>query len=43
MMWRGQRRLLLLNIPSPIKYLHEKLPNKANSALLSIRTAKCWS
>ncbi len=28
-MWRGLRRLLLLNIPSPIKYLHEKLPNKA--------------
>ncbi|XPE47305.1 DUF3418 domain-containing protein [Shigella flexneri] len=34
MMWRGLRRLLLLNIPSPIKYLHEKLPNKASSTLL---------
>ncbi|MDZ7278358.1 ATP-dependent RNA helicase HrpA [Pantoea eucrina] len=33
MMWRGQRRLLLLNIPSPIKYLHEKLPNKAKLGL----------
>ncbi|WP_426818118.1 ATP-dependent RNA helicase HrpA [Winslowiella sp. 2C04] len=33
MMWRGQRRLLLLNIPSPVKYLHEKLPNKAKLGL----------
>jgi len=33
MMWRGLRRLLLLNIPSPIKYLHEKLPNKAKLGL----------
>lgn len=32
-MWAGQRRLLLLNIPSPIKYLHEKLPNKAKLGL----------
>ncbi|AHG22536.2 ATP-dependent helicase HrpA [Chania multitudinisentens RB-25] len=32
-MWRGTRRLLLLNIPSPIKYLHEKLPNKAKLGL----------
>lgn len=32
-MWRGQRRLLLLNIPSPVKYLHEKLPNKAKLGL----------
>ncbi|MBK0031484.1 ATP-dependent RNA helicase HrpA [Erwinia sp. S43] len=32
-MWRGQRRLLLLNVPSPIKYLHEKLPNKAKLGL----------
>jgi len=32
-MWKGQRRLLLLNIPSPIKYLHEKLPNKAKLGL----------
>ncbi|AXF75776.1 ATP-dependent RNA helicase HrpA [Erwinia tracheiphila] len=32
-MWLGQRRLLLLNIPSPIKYLHEKLPNKAKLGL----------
>jgi len=29
----GLRRLLLLNIPSPIKYLHEKLPNKAKLGL----------
>ncbi len=33
-MWNGLRRLLLLNIPSPIKYLHEKLPNKASWAVL---------
>ncbi|STQ44617.1 ATP-dependent RNA helicase HrpA [Ewingella americana] len=32
-MWAGVRRLLLLNIPSPIKYLHEKLPNKAKLGL----------
>ncbi|SPX53144.1 ATP-dependent helicase hrpA [Klebsiella pneumoniae] len=32
-MWRGLRRLLLLKIPSPIKYLHEKLPNKAKLGL----------
>lgn len=32
-MWEGTRRLLLLNIPSPIKYLHEKLPNKAKLGL----------
>ncbi|MCX8963738.1 ATP-dependent RNA helicase HrpA [Erwinia psidii] len=32
-MWQGQRRLLLLTIPSPIKYLHEKLPNKAKLGL----------
>ncbi|WP_112092275.1 ATP-dependent RNA helicase HrpA, partial [Lonsdalea populi] len=32
-MWKGLRRLLLLNIPSPIKYLHEKLPNKAKLGL----------
>lgn len=32
-MWNGTRRLLLLNIPSPIKYLHEKLPNKAKLGL----------
>ncbi|WP_294906636.1 ATP-dependent RNA helicase HrpA [Tatumella sp. UBA2305] len=32
-MWRGQRRLLWLNIPSPVKYLHEKLPNKAKLGL----------
>ncbi|ATA23876.1 ATP-dependent RNA helicase HrpA [Brenneria goodwinii] len=33
MMRQGLRRLLLLNIPSPIKYLHEKLPNKAKLGL----------
>nr|WP_243454047.1 ATP-dependent RNA helicase HrpA [Oceanisphaera pacifica] len=32
-MWQGQRRLLLLQLPSPIKYLHEKLPNKAKLGL----------
>lgn len=32
-MWGGVRRLLLLNIPSPIKYLHEKLPNKSKLGL----------
>lgn len=32
-MWQGVRRLLLLNIPSPIKYLHEKLPNRAKLGL----------
>ena len=32
-MWCGIRRLLLLNIPSPIKYLHEKLPNKSKLGL----------
>ncbi len=41
-MWRGLRRLLLLNIPSPIKYLHEKLPNKAKLGSTLTRTAKCW-
>ena len=29
----GLRRLLMLNIPSPIKYLHEKLPNKSKLGL----------
>lgn len=33
MMQQGLRRLLLLNVPSPIKYLHEKLPNKAKLGL----------
>ncbi|MGL4858896.1 MAG: ATP-dependent RNA helicase HrpA [Enterobacteriaceae bacterium] len=32
-MWQGIRRLLLLAIPSPIKYLHEKLPNRAKLGL----------
>ncbi|CAK9885013.1 MAG: hypothetical protein XXXJIFNMEKO3_01405 [Candidatus Erwinia impunctatus] len=32
-MWQGLRRLLLLNIPSPVKFLHEKLPNKAKLGL----------
>jgi ATP-dependent helicase HrpA len=32
-MWQGTRRLLLINIPSPIKYLHEKLPNKSKLGL----------
>ncbi len=29
----GYPALLLLNIPSPIKYLHEKLPNKSKLGL----------
>jgi ATP-dependent helicase HrpA len=32
-MLQGQRRLVLLNVPSPIKYLQEKLPNKAKLGL----------
>ncbi len=32
-MWNGQSRLLLLQLPSPIKYLHAKLPNKAKLGL----------
>ena len=32
-MQQGQRRLILLNIPSPIKYLHEHLPNKSKLGL----------
>lgn len=32
-MQQGLHRLLLLNVPSPIKYLHEKLPNKAKLGL----------
>ncbi|WP_032092722.1 ATP-dependent RNA helicase HrpA [Necropsobacter rosorum] len=32
-MGQGLRRLLLLNVPSPIKYLHEKLPNKSKLGL----------
>ncbi|MDC0610740.1 ATP-dependent RNA helicase HrpA [Vibrio sp.] len=32
-MRQGQRRLILLNVPSPIKYLHEKLPNKSKLGL----------
>ncbi|MDV7102819.1 ATP-dependent RNA helicase HrpA [Vibrio sp. TH_r3] len=29
----GQRRLILLNVPSPIKYLHSNLPNKSKLGL----------
>ncbi|UTM55910.1 ATP-dependent RNA helicase HrpA [Photobacterium sp. CCB-ST2H9] len=32
-MQQGQRRLILLNVPSPIKYLHENLPNKSKLGL----------
>lgn len=32
-MQAGERRLLLLNVPSPIKYLHQKLPNKSKLGL----------
>lgn len=33
LMQQGIRRLIFINIPSPIKYLHEKLPNKAKLGL----------
>ncbi|WP_284190524.1 ATP-dependent RNA helicase HrpA [Vibrio zhanjiangensis] len=32
-MQSGQRRLILLNVPSPIKYLHSHLPNKSKLGL----------
>ena len=32
-MRKGQRRLILLNVPSPIKYLHNNLPNKSKLGL----------
>lgn len=32
-MRQGQRRLVLLNVPSPIKYLHTHLPNKSKLGL----------
>ncbi len=32
-MRQGQRRLVLLNVPSPIKYLHSNLPNKSKLGL----------
>ncbi|MFA0441822.1 ATP-dependent RNA helicase HrpA [Vibrio sp. 10N.286.49.C2] len=32
-MKEGQRRLVLLNVPSPIKYLHTNLPNKSKLGL----------
>ncbi|WP_413110742.1 ATP-dependent RNA helicase HrpA [Thaumasiovibrio sp. DFM-14] len=32
-MRQGQRRLILLNVPSPIKYLHANLPNKSKLGL----------
>ncbi len=32
-MQAGQRRLVLLNVPSPIKYLHSHLPNKSKLGL----------
>ncbi|PNH87155.1 ATP-dependent RNA helicase HrpA [Vibrio diazotrophicus] len=32
-MREGQRRLVLLNVPSPIKYLHTNLPNKSKLGL----------
>ncbi len=32
-MQQGLKRLILLNVPSPIKYLHEKLPNKSKLGL----------
>ena len=41
-MQQGLRRLLLLNVPSPIKYLHEKLPNKAKLVCILLRSVACW-
>ncbi|MDA9555880.1 ATP-dependent RNA helicase HrpA [Vibrio sp.] len=32
-MQQGQRRLVLLNVPSPIRYLHSNLPNKSKLGL----------
>ncbi|CAM3747347.1 ATP-dependent RNA helicase HrpA [Vibrio aquimaris] len=32
-MQAGQRKLILLNVPSPIKYLHSNLPNKSKLGL----------
>ncbi|CAH0533431.1 hypothetical protein VST7929_01299 [Vibrio stylophorae] len=32
-MQQGLRRLVLLNVPSPIKYLHDNLPNKSKLGL----------
>jgi len=32
-MWPGTRRLLLLNVPSPVKYLSQQLDNQAKLAL----------
>ncbi len=32
-MQAGQRRLVLLNVPSPVKYLHSNLPNKSKLGL----------
>ncbi len=32
-MQAGQRRLVLLNVPSPVKYLHQNLPNKSKLGL----------
>ncbi len=32
-MQAGQRRLILLNVPSPVKYLHANLPNKSKLGL----------
>lgn len=32
-MWQGQKRLIMLSIPSPLTYLESKLPNKAKLAM----------
>lgn len=32
-MWKGQKRLIMLSIPSPLSYLENKLPNKAKLAM----------
>ncbi|VEI45124.1 ATP-dependent RNA helicase HrpA [Actinobacillus equuli] len=39
----GLRRLLLLNVPSPIKYLHENYRTKQNLGCTLPHSVKCWN
>ncbi|MBQ3683682.1 MAG: ATP-dependent RNA helicase HrpA [Succinimonas sp.] len=32
-MWQGEKRLIMLSIPSPLRYLETKLPNRAKLAM----------
>ncbi|WP_429000444.1 ATP-dependent RNA helicase HrpA [Succinimonas amylolytica] len=32
-MWQGEKRLIMLSIPSPLRYLESKLPNRAKLAM----------